>query len=146
MLAILLLSACVFSSCSIKKLRPSDYTELNCAPGITLSLSNISPAGLTYEIANSSGKPCFFGEQYEVERYIYEKWYKIELPPGVDYGWSYVLFVIENGLSRGYNIDWQYYYGELPAGKYRLVKQMMHDDYYKPDNIYYLAAEFEITE
>lgn len=72
-----------------------------------------------------------------------EKWYRLEQI--YDVAWADVAYMLPNGQTTVLNAQWSFVYGALPAGSYRIVKEIT--DYRTPGdyNTYYVAAEFEIN-
>lgn len=71
-------------------------------------------------------------------------WYRIEQL--YDAAWEDVAYILSDGQTTIITTQWSLMYGELPAGSYRIVKEVM--DYRAPGDCdtYYLATEFEIKE
>ena len=61
----------------------------------------------------------------------------------IDGTWKQVGYAIQDGETAMFQINWKTWYGELSAGKYRIVKAVYisSSDATVP---HYLAAEFEI--
>jgi len=79
-----------------------------------------------------------------LERFEDKIWYSV-IPINEKY-WQLQLFTVEKNQDTEFNIDWEWLYGKLGPGKYRLEKEIMdvresgnHDDY-----TYYV--EFEIND
>lgn len=116
--------------------------------GITLSVKDVTPTGLTLVYGQKEGNPTGqvqWGEDYRLS--VFEE--------GT---WRAVPTIIENafwdGIAYGFagdedleaSISWEWLYGELPAGTYRLEKEFM--DFRKTadfDKAMYWV-EFEISE
>lgn len=107
---------------------------------IQLSVNDVSVDGLTYTITNNSKDTCTFGEEYQIERFMCDGWYVVDEQANTDgeLAWSLVLYVVEPGKQQKMDADWQYRYGKLPAGNYRLLKTI--------EDVGTVAATFEITE
>ncbi len=100
-------------------------TEVNW--GVALYAENITPTGLTLVCTQSGGEPAG------------------ELQTGCDYklmvlengNWEYVPYIVEEIAwtteaylipmegSMEWELNWERIYGQLPAGRYRLVKNIM---------------------
>lgn len=110
----------------------SNTSEKDVNLGITLSVKDVTPSGLTLVVAQSGGEPTGYlqtGEPYCLFALVGETWKAVEelpLPEGVDgYGWNSLAYNIPMESSTEFEIDWSWIYGELPAGKYRLKKEFV---------------------
>lgn len=145
---------------AVASLNLMEYLEFVCNPEQSLmgksitevpvnTLENVTMAMETYnscegdiEIANESGSEITTGEWYSLQRYDDGEWHRLdELIDGI---WKEVEYHIPNGETAVFPTNWKTWYGELPPGEYRIVK----DVYLHLDNriaTYYLAIEFEIN-
>jgi len=122
-------------------------TEHNNKLGLYLSVVDVSPTGLILICSQSGGQPTGIlktGPSYNLERYEGENWYSVI--PIIENYWQLQIFTIEKNQDTEFNIDWEWLYGKLGPGKYRLEKKIKdvrepgnHDDY-----TYYV--EFEIDD
>ena len=117
--------------------------ELNTLDGVTMQLEKYTSSGGDVEIRNETDKEITFGDWYEIQAEVNGKWFPLP-------------YIIENAAFHqvAYNapkdetviheVEWDVLYGELPKGRYRIIKDMLDfrgtGDYTK----YYLVAEFEI--
>lgn len=92
----------------------------------------------TVIITNKSDKELNYND-YHIEKYDDENWYEIELTkekvsamPGN---------IISPNQSIELDINWEYLYGELDGGHYRIVCSFWQDKYTEK---IYAAAEFEL--
>ena len=129
----LLCAVVLFVGCSNK----SSYqtTEIE---NVNIRISNISSAGATVIITDTNDKPFEYGEWYKIEKEINGKW--CEIKTIIDsYGFSEVGYLLEENSKNKeikFDIDWKWLYGELPSGKYRLLKQV---------NNQYISVTFDIV-
>ena len=118
--------------------------------GLTLNAKNITNTSLTLVCTQSGGSPTgelMTGSYYVIERYIDGKWCHIEyLEQEYDIGWTMEAYIIPLNESVGFDIDWGWLYGSLPAGKYRIGKEF--SDFRGTGNYDSVMcyAEFEITK
>jgi len=97
--------------------------------GLTLSVENVTSTGLTLVVTQSGGNPTGSLETGEAYRLITLKdgtWKVVEelpLPEGVDgRGFNSIGYFIPRGETREFEINWEWIFGELPSGTYRLIK------------------------
>ena len=119
--------------------------------GVTLTATDITPTSLTLKCTQSGGRPT--GDLRTGSWYVLETWTQ-------QYGWKQVDFMsyvneimwtqeawtIPMNDTCEWEVNWEWLYGQLPDGKYRIGKEIM--DFRGPGDfdktIYY--AEFEIAE
>lgn len=116
--------------------------------GLTLSVKNVTPTGLTLVCTQKGGNPtgelrC--GTDYHL--IVLEDGTWKDVPTVIEeYGWNSLAYIIWAGQDTEFEYSWEWLYGKLPAGTYRLTKGFMDlrgsGDY---DTARYWV-EFEITE
>ncbi|MDE6709036.1 MAG: hypothetical protein K2J76_00945, partial [Oscillospiraceae bacterium] len=118
--------------------------------GLTLTAKDVTLSGCTVVFVQSGGNPTGelqTGSYYSLERYENGKWATVEmLPQKYDVAWPAISYPIFKNDSSEFNVEWQSLYGKLPAGKYRVGKDVM--DFRKAADydtkMYY--AYFEIAD
>lgn len=100
--------------------------------GLALSVKDVTSTGLTLIVTQSGGEPTGelqTGEAYRLISLVDETWKVVEelpLPEGVDgRGWNSIAYLIPKESSREFEINWNWIFGELPPGTYRLIKEFM---------------------
>ena len=88
-------------------------------------------------VCNNSDFEIDFGSEYSIQLYKDDSWYDIDAG-AVD--WTGELFTVTAGDQYEAESNWATIYGELPAGKYRIVKE-----YSQLEQTYFAVAEFEIS-
>ena len=113
--------------------------------GLTLSVKDVTDSGLTLVCTQSGGEAE--GEMQTGSDYklivLKERWQ--DVPTIIeDYGWTAEAYMIAKDDVTEFEINWEWLYGKLPKGTYRLIKGFMNfrgsGDY---DNFAYWT-EFEI--
>ena len=127
---------------------PPEFMIFEETWGITLTAENITPTCATVKCIQSGGEPT--GELHTGSWFILENWTQQngwkEMPYVVegDVAWTEEAWMISKDDTHEWEIKWEYLYGTLPRGKYRIGKEIMDfraaGDYDKA--VYY--AEFEI--
>jgi hypothetical protein len=90
--------------------------------GITLDVKDISPTGLTLVITQSGGNPSGrleYGARYYLMRFNGETWEDACL---AEILWDDIAYTVRMNTSTELAIEWERFYGSLPAGQYRIVK------------------------
>lgn len=108
---------------------PPEFVIIDENWGITLTAENITPTGATIKCTQSSGKPTGelqTGSGYIVENWTQENGWK-EMPYVIDgeIGWTAEAWIIPKEDTVEWEVNWEWLYGELPTGKYRIGKEIM---------------------
>ena len=129
---------------------PPEFMIFDETWGITLTAENITPTSVTLKCTQSSSIPT--GELQTGSWYILETWTKekgwIQMPYVVDgeISWTAEAWMIPINDTFEWEVDWEWLYGTLPIGEYRIGKSIMDfretGDY---DTVTYYA-EFEILK
>lgn len=92
--------------------------------GITLSVENVTPVGLTLVCIQSGGiqtGQLQTGSFYKLLVWHDETWQEVPCLIG-EVAWKEVAYSIPLDDRVAWEIEWESLYGELPAGTYRIVK------------------------
>lgn len=128
----------------------SEYVVFQENSGITLTAENITPTGLTIKCTQSGGRPA--GELRTGSWYVLQKWTQEngweEMPYIIDgeIAWTSEAWTIPMDNTCEWEVDWEWLYGTVPNGKYRIGKAIMD---FIPNRDYEREVcfiEFEITE
>jgi len=117
--------------------------------GIILEAEKVTPSGLTILCHQSGGDDVgelTTGSYYVIQKMEEEGWVDVEyLPHEYDIGWTMEAWMIKKEDTTRWEINWEWLYGELPAGEYRIGKQVSNGRYgqYEDEMAY---AEFVIEE
>lgn len=118
--------------------------------GITLETENVTATSAIIKCTQSGGAPTGelqTGSWYIVENWTQEDGWK-EMPYVIDgeIGWTAEAWMIPMNSEREWEVNWEWLYGQLPAGTYRIGKEIMDfrssGDY--DTAVYYV--EFGITD
>ena len=112
----------------------TDFTTDQGFPnwGLNLSVENVTSTGLTLVVTQSGGEPTGelqTGEAYRLITLVDGTWKTVEelpLPEGVDgRAWNSIAYLLPKEETREFEINWNWIFGELPSGTYRLIKEFM---------------------
>ena len=117
--------------------------------GITLSTVDVTPKGLTIACTQKGGAPTGdlqTASHYWVEKYQTNKWVSlVYLPQEHNIAWTSEAWRIPTDDTVEWNVDWQWIYGKLSKGSYRIGKSIM--DFRKTgdhdEKVYYATFEIE---
>lgn len=127
---------------------PPEFMVFEETWGITLTVENITSTSAIIKCTQSGGAPTGeldTGSWYILENWTQENGWK-EMPYVIDgeIGWTAEAWMIPMDSSCEWETNWEWLYGPIPAGKYRIGKEIMDfrgpGDYDKA--IYF--AEFSI--
>ncbi|PPA70746.1 immunoglobulin-like domain-containing protein [Jeotgalibacillus proteolyticus] len=145
-----LLSACgIFSdddAAGENEREPSPYETVNNFDGVTMNVKEgtVSSTGLTIVFENSSDKQGTYGEHFSLEETIEGSWYKVPDIVDGDYAFTDIGFGFGPSAKSEWTVEWEWLYGGLEAGEYRIVKDVLDFREAGDYDTYYLAAEFII--
>ena len=129
-----------------KDWKPTTHETVNDFAGVTMTVKEetVTLTGMTVEFENNSDSQCTYGEYYLLEKKINDIWYQVPVAIDGNYGFTSIGYDLDSGESRELKIDWDWLYGSLDTGEYRVVKDILK--YNEPGiyDKYYLAAEFTI--
>lgn len=94
--------------------------------GLSLYADGVTKTGMTTKYEQFGGNPTGeleTGAWYEIETMVDGKWQdvkaKVDNPV-----WNAIAYMIKKNDITEYEINWEFLYGELPAGEYRLCKEI----------------------
>ena len=92
------------------------------AENVTMALSDVTPTGAVVTIQDSNEEPYVYGEWYVIKREKDGLWYEAKTKI-TDYGFNEIGWLVDDNGQLTMDVDWEWLYGELPAGHYRILKQ-----------------------
>lgn len=116
--------------------------EVNTLPDVKLSMDKYKSWEGEVTFRSSAEKSYTYGDWYEIHYKFGDEWHRVPYLNAL--GYYDLAYALPAGESVSLMINWKSIYGELPAGTYRIVKDVI--DYRSPGDYdkHYLAAEFEI--
>ncbi|MBP3617735.1 MAG: hypothetical protein J6J38_06840 [Lachnospiraceae bacterium] len=95
--------------------------------GLNLSVKDVTPTGLTLVCTKNGGNPTgelICGTDYRL--LVFEDGMWKHVPTVVEeYCWDDIGYPITEGKVREFELSWEWLYGKLPTGTYRLAKDFM---------------------
>lgn len=130
----------------ISDLKPTSYETVNNLEGVSMVVKErtASPDGLILVFKNNSDKKCIYGEFFILEKKLDNKWYEVPITIEGNYGFHDIGYRLNPGDKNEWEVNWQWLYGSLAKGEYRIIKDIL--DFRKTGDYdtYYLAAEFRL--
>ena len=116
-IAFLLILAAVLCGCAKESAcRPGEV------PNVTMTLSDVTPAGATVNIQDDNSEPFVYGEWFRIQREKDGVWYDVKTKIN-HYGFNEIGWLTGENGELTMTVDWEWLYGNLPAGPYRILKQ-----------------------
>ena len=111
---------------------------------ISFYIAELYSDGAEAHIENNSDMTIHWGSEYNIEKKENDEWYTLE-PVTDSYAWT----MEQRGIADGESIQkekyhWDWLYGDLPAGDYRIIKTFSLYNNDKLEKYINLAAEFSI--
>lgn len=97
--------------------------------GLSLEMKNITPTGATLVFQQADGNPTGtlqFGDDFIIEKQEKGEWKAVSVVVEGNYGFHDLAYPLENDSMRETEADWEWLYGKLEPGEYRIGKSV-HD-------------------
>ncbi len=118
--------------------------------GITLETENVTATSAIIKCTQSGGSPTGelqTGSWYIIENWTQENgWKEMPYVIGGEIGWTSEAWMIPMNGECEWEVNWEWLYGKLPAGTYRIGKEIMD---FRGSGDYDIAVyyvEFNITD
>ena len=117
---------------------------------VTLSIKDgtLTAKGATIILKNNTKDTYAYGPEYFIEKLKDGKWGEVSTITGEPLSWNAITFNLYANEEREQVLDFEIAYGELSAGKYRIIKRVFKDED-RPiteEKIEKIIVEFEIKE
>lgn len=145
--AVLLLAACNNeNSKNTADLEESALGEVNTLDNVSMRADkeSVSPTGLVLVFENNPDVDVIYGEDLLLEEAIEDQWYEVPLTISGDYAYEDIGYEVDPAEEAFMEIDWEWLYGELDEGNYRIAKRVLHSRGTGECDEHTLTAEFEI--
>lgn len=138
---LLITAVLIFSGCEpAADIGGKSSLQIETEKSIAMEVKQVSETGIELEISNLGDTKASYGTWYSLEKNIDGEWFELNFIEGnADITFPMVEYNLNAGSSAKKQIDWEYAYGKLPEGHYRLIK-----DFEILQNEFYAACEFNI--
>ena len=106
---------------------PKQKVDIPFNPNYTLTIEldgeSITNTGLSFTVSEDMENPNTYGEWYEIEKFVDNVWLKVSTINTCEF--NDVGLQVDDGKSIVFNINWEYCYGALESGEYRIVKYLI---------------------
>jgi hypothetical protein len=126
--------------------KPTQYETVNNFAGVTMTVNNgtASSTELTVLFENNTDSQCIYGEYFSLEKTVNERWYQVPVAIDGDYGFNAIGYDLPSRDVREHVVEWEWLYGSLDTGDYRIVKDILDFRESGDYDTYFLAAEFTV--
>ena len=102
---------------------PSTQIQQTQVENVTIQISDISSSGATLVITDTNPEPYVYGEWFKLQKEVNGQWQ--DVPPVIDnYGFHEIGYLPNDKGEVTFVINWEWLYGKLPAGTYRIFKEV----------------------
>lgn len=122
----------------------SKYAVSNNSISFKVKEGSLTKSKATFILENLTDNDYSYGNPFSIEKEVNGIWY--ELKPIKELSFNLPAYNLNAKDSKEIEIDWEYAYGKLTPGKYRIIKGVFHyiDTPIKEEDMVYIAAEFII--
>lgn len=98
---------------------------------ISTEIYDVSSIGATIIITDKNESLYTYGEWYKIEKEENGKWIEVKTKIN-DYAFTDIGYLVDNNNEVRFVISWEWLYGELSPGNYRIVKEVNNQYIYIP--------------
>lgn len=125
-------------------LKTTTFEVVNNLDDVNMTVKGETPTGLTVVFQNNSNSECIYGEYFYLERKQDGNWYQVPVTIKENYGFEDIAYILSPNDETEWEVDWDWLYGSLESGEYRIIKDVLELNESEEYDTYYLAAEFKI--
>ena len=96
--------------------------------GLSINIGNVSQTGAELYFAQYEGNPkgnLQYSDDFIIEKFDSGEWIDAPIVLEGDYGFNDIAYLIANNDVTDFKIDWEWLYGELEPGEYRIGKEVI---------------------
>ena len=111
-----------------KKTLSFDFVQSGDSWGISCYVKDLTNHSMTFQIEQFGGSydgQLQTGEWFQIYQRKEDEWEALATNPLIDYAFASVAYPIAKNDITEFEIEWEWLYGELPPGEYRLDKEVM---------------------
>lgn len=133
----------IFVAKNINSLNDKCTIKTNDLEGITMNIKEgtLTNVGATVVIIDKSSRNNMYGESYRIDQFVDNEWKELDVVVEGNYGFNSIGYTVDEDNKLELDINWEWLYGKLKTGKYRIVKDT---SYAGEGTTHYITAEFEI--
>lgn len=124
-----------------------DKAELNEIDGVSMTIEKdtLTRTSATIIISDYGKETNVYGEFYRIDKKENDEWKEVK-KAHTNYGFNEMAYFVDEDGKLEFKCDWEYMYGKLDKGEYRLVKSAFPnlERAITDDDISYFSVEFTI--
>lgn len=136
----------ILTGCNNNSKDNKSYENKNNGIVMNVIESTLTKTKATFILRNDSENVYEYGNPYSLEKYEENEWKELESINQLSF--TLPAFQLNPKEKKEIIVDWEYHYGELKPGLYRLVKDVIiqekDDETHNEYNKFYIYAEFKI--
>lgn len=148
---IILLASVLLLGCSnnkspdIKNWKTTQLSAVNNFEQVSMNVieDSVSAKELTVIFTNSSNREAMYSEDFLLEKNIDGNWYIVPTKK-IEFGFNDIAFELSPSTQEVLKINWDWLYGSLAKGEYRIVKTLWVVGAGGEYEEYFLSAQFII--
>lgn len=124
-----------------------DCAAIDTDAAASMYITDAVEGEITVKVVCKDNLPHTFGESYAIEWFYDGSWHAIPYRVADEGSFAFpsIGYPVSDAQGRDWSTTYEGFYGKLPVGKYRIVKDIFRDDI-RPIEKQYLAAEFYINQ
>lgn len=122
----------------------SKYEVSDFLVSLRVKEGSLTKSKATLILENHTDNDYLYGNPFSIEKEENGNWYKLK--PINELSFDLIAYILKAKDSLEIELDWKYGYGELSAGKYRIIKDVFinTEEPIGEEDMVYIAAEFVI--
>ena len=143
--SVILLGCSNKTSPNTKGWKPTQYKVVNDFEQVSMNVieDSVSSKELTVIFTNSSNNQGMYSEDFLLEKKIEGDWYQVPTKR-IEFGFNDIAFELSPSTKEVLKINWDWLYGSLDKGEYRIVKTFWAASTVGDYEEYFLASQFII--
>ncbi len=137
----------LLTSCTKTEIGEKSLLEISISDDFKMSVGSVSPTGIEIKVSNNSSKTLYWGSWFALEKKENNNWYEVTPTKlknnETTIAWTNSLAFLNSFETINIDQQWEYGYGKLSKGDYRIVKYFFFDERNQDEKIY-VACEFSI--
>ena len=136
-----LVFAVLLSACAPKVAETPSAADMPDGISIKVDTESITPEGASFILFHPTEMNIQYGDAYKLQKLQDSQWE--DIPTVIEnYAFHTIAYELPKNTPVELEIDWEWLYGSLPAGEYRLMKECM--DFRAPGDFdtYTISAAF----
>lgn len=117
--------------------------ELNEIKGVSMYIKEgtLTNTGATIIIKDMTSKNNIYGDEYRIDKLVDDTWQELDVVVKGNYGWNSIGYHVNENNILELEINWEWLYGKLNKGTYRIVKSTSA---LREIKHYYFSVQFTI--